>query len=84
MPRYTARLMRPAPRLRTLLETALMESGLGAALAAGPVAGFHVRHGDCNHLVFVTATPCARGCGLMQPRALTCGDRVYLRLQPHA
>ena len=45
---YTARLMRPAPRLRALLETALQESGLAAALAAGPVAGFHVRHGGCN------------------------------------
>ena len=40
---YTARLMRPAPRLGPLLDAALAESGLGAALAAGPVAGFHVR-----------------------------------------
>ena len=63
---YTARLMRPAPRLRALLETALQESGLAAALAAGPVAGFHVRHGGCNPMhprlqpcVLEAATLCA-------------------------
>ena len=58
---YTARLMRPAPRLRALLETALQESGLAAALAAGPVAGFHVRHGGCNPM-HPRLQLCARGC----------------------
>ena len=53
--------MRPAPRLRSLLEVALLESGLGAALAAGPVAGFHVRHGGCNHM-HPRLQPCTRGC----------------------
>ena len=43
---YTWRLLRPAPHLRNLLQLALRRSGLGAALAAGPVVGVHVRHGD--------------------------------------
>ena len=68
---YTARLMRPAPRLRSLLEVALLESGLGAALAAGPVAGFHVRHGGCN-LMHPRLQPCvARGCNPMHSRLLS-------------
>ena len=63
--------MRPAPRLRSLLEVALLESGLGAALAAGPVAGFHVRHGRCNP---------------MHPRLQPYGTKaatMYSRLQPY-
>ena len=45
---YTARLLRPAPTLRALLDAQLAQSGLGAALAAGPVAGFHVRGLDAR------------------------------------
>ena len=41
-----ARLLTPAPPLAALVDRALAESGLGAALAAGGVIGLHVRHGD--------------------------------------
>ena len=40
---------RPGPGLKSAIERALRRTGLRAALAAGPVIGIHVRHGDaCN------------------------------------
>jgi len=41
-----AHAMRPSPRLSRHVEAALDASGLRAALAASPVIGVHVRHGD--------------------------------------
>ena len=40
---------RPGPGLEAAIERSLRRTGLDSALAAGPVIGIHVRHGDaCN------------------------------------